>query len=120
MRPFGSFDFDATPSDVAAEITVQNARITELGPVLQGEIDPAPVSVTVGAPLEAGWRIADGEVWIFVLNLDDEPQSAAIVVDGVTADEAAVDDEDRTLEVEDGIVLDDFEAHELHVYRIAI
>ena len=64
-----TFNYDNTPPDIAAEITTQNARITSIGQALVSQIDPPTLGFTGGAPLEATWRVFNGQKYYVVLNM---------------------------------------------------
>ena len=54
-------------------MTVQNARIAALAPVLQTTVDPDGSGITAPAPLEATWRTVGSDYTFIVLN--DSPSS---------------------------------------------
>src|SRR5262249_39023274 len=64
---------DGTTPELQAEMTAQNARITSLAPVLQGDIDPPGLVPQATAPLELSWRRAVDGTYIIVLNLSPAP-----------------------------------------------
>jgi hypothetical protein len=111
---------DGTPADVAAELTVQNATVTQLAPVLQGDINPTTVSATVPAPLQAGWRDAPSGKYFFVINTKQPTlTNAAIALTGVgTATSASVFGESRTVPLANGQLTDTFGAFAVHVYVV--
>jgi hypothetical protein len=61
-------DWDGTPDDVAKEITKQDAVINSLAPVLQGDINPADLGISVPSPLLACWRKAPSGKYFIVVN----------------------------------------------------
>jgi len=111
---------DGTPADVAAELTIQNATVTQLAPVLQGAINPTTVGATVPAPLQAGWRDAPSGKYFFVVNTKQPTlTNAAITLTGVgTATSASVFGESRTVTLANGQLTDTFGAFAVHIYVV--
>jgi hypothetical protein len=112
---------DGTPADVAAELTTQNATVTQLAPVLQGNINPTTLGAFVPTPLQAGWRDAPGGRYFFVINTKQGTlTNAAITLTGVgTATSASVFNESRTVTLANGKLADTFGAFALHIYVVA-
>ena len=59
--------------DVAAEMTVQNARVTSLASVIQSPMNPSAIGFSIGRssvdlPIEATWRQSGGKSYFIVLN----------------------------------------------------
>jgi hypothetical protein len=73
----GGFQFDGTPPEIVSEITRQNALITQLAPVLQGEINPSGFAASASGPVEVGWRKSGASLLIIVVNT--KPASAPAV-----------------------------------------
>jgi hypothetical protein len=114
-QAFNPFEFEAVAPDVLDEMIVQHELIAELGPLLQGEVDPDTFAVGVDAPYEVTWRVTDRAAWIFVLDTSGQPGTASVRIPGATG-ELTVHDEGRSLELVDGAVTDAFAPFELHVY----
>jgi len=112
---------DGTPADVAAELTIQNTTVTQLAPVLQGDIDPTTLGASVPAPLQAGWRDAPSGKYFFVVNTKQPTlTNAAITLTGVdTATSASVFNESRTVTLANGKLTDTFGAFAVHIYVVA-
>jgi hypothetical protein len=112
---------DGTPPDVAAELTIQNATVTQLAPVLQGAINPTTLGASVPAPLQAGWRDAPSGKYFFVVNTKQPTlTNAAITLTGVdTATSASVFNESRTVTLANGKLTDTFGAFAVHIYVVA-
>jgi hypothetical protein len=115
-------DWDGTPDDVAAEMTTQNSIITSLAWVLQGEINPASMSVVVPKGLEAGWRNSSLGKYVFVVNTSGTSYpNQTITLTGTTGSTTAtVVGESRTLPVTGGgtTITDSFGAFAVHIYNI--
>jgi hypothetical protein len=122
-QPFDGFQYDATPPDVATEITAQNALLHELGALLERPVDPTEGRVTkvsVDAPLEAGWRDGPEGAVVIVVNLSADPQPARTVkLEGpaLPATGTALH-EGRDVAIAGGAFTDDFAGHAVHVIRI--
>jgi len=112
---------DGTPPDVAAELTIQNTTVTQLAPVLQGDINPTTLGATVPAPLQAGWRDAPSGKYFFVVNTKQPTlTNAAITLTGVdAATSASVFNESRTVTLANGKLIDTFGAFAVHIYVVA-
>lgn len=115
-----SFLFDATPANVAAEITTQDATIAAVASVLQGEVNPAGISATVASPLDAGWRSATSGSYFIVVNLSAAARNAqAIALSGSgAAASASVFGEGRSVPIAAGAMHDDFAPYAVHIYVV--
>jgi len=115
------FLYDATPGRVVAEMVRQNARLNELGEVLASGMNPAEVSVSAEAPLEVGWRVRGGKVYVIALNFSDVGVSGrGITVSGVGATPARVYGEERPIDMAGGKFTDDFGPYGVRIYEIAL
>jgi hypothetical protein len=112
---------DGTPPDVAAEMTIQNAIVTALAPVLQGTIDPPSLGATVPAPLQACWRDApSGRYFIVVNPRGTTVTNASITLAGVGgASSASVFEESRSVTLTAGHLTDTFGPFAVHIYVVA-
>lgn len=114
------FAFDGTTAAVAAEMKVQNAILTALGPVLQGPIEPAGAGITVPSPLHATWRLDGTTSYLVVVN----PTAAAVngarmsVTGSGSATSASVYGESRTVPITAQVITDDFAAYTAHIYVV--
>jgi hypothetical protein len=70
---------DAVPPNLVTEMRAQNARITQLAPVLQSPINPPAVGVKAKGPLEYTWRQVGSTTFIIVLNQSARYLSGATV-----------------------------------------
>ncbi len=115
-----SFLFDTTPPDVVAEMTLQNAKITALASVLQGDINPAGISASVAAPLDVGWRSTAAYAYLLALNLSGTAQNGrAVALSGTGAvTSATVFGEARTVPISAAAISDDFAPYALHIYIV--
>lgn len=112
------FQFDGTPPATVEEIKRQNERLTQLSRVLQGPINPPGLTVVSSNPLHVGWRLAEGKCHVFVVNPRATPSKRCVVKFPGLAGNRPVDvqQEQRTLELVDGTLTDDFGPFELHHY----
>jgi hypothetical protein len=110
---------DGTQPDVRAELRTQNARITRLTHVLQGDINPLSFSVSAPAPLEVGWRASEDGNYIFAVNATTQDIEPWIRIEGKLASDAIeVLDENRTIETVGGYTFKDhFAPYDARVYR---
>jgi len=109
-----------TPPAVAAEMAAQDATITKLAGVLQGDIDPPALGATVPAPLQVAWRSSSGRDYFFVLNLSATTvRDQMISLGGAdSATSATVYGEHRSVRVSGGTITDSFGSYALHIYEI--
>jgi hypothetical protein len=112
---------DGTPADVAAEMTRTDATITRMAPVLNSNADDWSNFMTLTGGLEATWRAYGGRMYYFVLNDSHTPVSGATVALpglGGGSSQVDVDGESRQLTPSGGMLTDDFDAYQLHIYVI--
>jgi hypothetical protein len=115
------FQFDGTPPAIVSEIVKQNAVLSQLGPVLQGPINPPGLAASPTAPLAAGWRMGKGEAWLFVLNTSSAPVSRGTVsLKGTLSGPAQLYGETRAVEVSSGSLTDSFGPYEVKIYRLPL
>ncbi len=118
---FNPFVFDATPADVSAEITRQNAIITALAPVLQSDINPSAANVSASGNIDIGWRISGNSLYVIAVNVSgSQVNNAAISLNGVADGSAQVYNENRSLPVSGGQITDSFAEHAVHIYVIPL
>ena len=110
---------DAVPADIAAEMQLQNSRITELAGVLQSTINPAAIGVQAKPPLEYSWRRVGSSTYVIVLNQSATPvDNAAIEVLGTSVPPTiTVRNEGRTIPASGSTFTDSFGPYAVHVYQ---
>jgi len=74
---------DGTPADVAAELTIQNATVTQLAPVLQGAINPTTLGATVPRRSRPAGGCPSGRYFFVVNTKQPTLTNAAITLTGV-------------------------------------
>jgi hypothetical protein len=111
---------DAVPADIAAEMQLQNSRITELAGVLQSTINPPAIGVQAKPPLEYSWRRVGSSTYVIVLNQSATPvDDAAVQVLGTSVPPTVtVLGEDRTIAAVGSTVTDSFGPYAAHVYQL--
>src|SRR5258706_14832056 len=65
----GSFSYDATPWNVAAEMTAQNLRLQQYGGAINSQENPGNIGMSTGGALEVTWRSYGGKKYFFVAQL---------------------------------------------------
>jgi hypothetical protein len=116
------FRYDATPAPVALEMSRQNRRLSELGTILAGGMNPKPYALKVDEPLEAGWRVGtDGRLYVLVLNFSDKPAGGRrIEIRGAAVESRAkVAWESREVELTGGAITDGFAPFAVRIYSLA-
>jgi len=119
-QSFNSFRYDATPIDVATEMTQQDTIIEGLAPVLNSSDTPDVTSVTLtGGTLEAMTRAYLGVTYIMVLNEANATVNATISAP-FTEDQNGLEvvGEDRTLPYtgNGSTFTDTFSPYGVHIY----
>lgn len=119
-QSFDAFRYDATPIDVAAEMTKQNAVITTLTSVLNSQDRPDVTNVTLSGGLEAMSKSLNGVTYLFVLNQTNAALSGSFSAPFTYgAAGLSVLGENRTLFSGDGSgdnFTDTFGAYSYHIY----
>ena len=112
------FNYDATPADVASEMTVQNARLSKYGANLLTTQNPAGTSISNNGTIETSWRIFNGKKYYFTLNLSANAVSnVSLATTGLAPSTTlAVDGESRNVTLQNGNIVDSFKPYEMHVY----
>ncbi len=112
------FNYDATPANVIAEMTVQNARLSKFGTALLTTQNPAGTSISNNGTIETSWRIFNGKKYYFTLNLSANAVSnVSLATTGLApATTLAVDGENRSVTLQNGNIIDSFKPYEMHVY----
>jgi hypothetical protein len=95
-----------------------NREITMLAPALNSPMVGNGVAVDSDVPVATRLARVAGVTYLFAVALDDAATSARFSLRGIDAGLAEVIGEDRTLEVEGGVLGDDFDGYGVHVYRI--
>jgi hypothetical protein len=121
----GTFSYDATPADVAEEMTRQNLRIQSLARVLNSADEPADPQwrLDLDSPLlEGTLRILDGDAYFFILNLSTSTLSGQAIDLPLVAglEQLAVLGESRSVLLAGTTLVDSFSPFELHVYHAAL
>jgi hypothetical protein len=113
------FEYDATPPDVVAEITAQNARLTDLSPVLLSKNNPKGYGIELPPGFEASWRAYKGKTYFIVLNTGSRRvDDVKMTLHGVADGPAEVRGEGRTEQISGGQITDTFEGYSAHVYVV--
>ena len=73
------FRYDATPPKVVEEMVRLNGRLGELAEVLASPVNPREASIRADPPLEVGWRVHGGRLYVIALNFSDSEVSAGLL-----------------------------------------
>jgi hypothetical protein len=110
---------DATPPDVAAEMTRTDAVITNFGKVLNNQGDAYNVFLDLPGGLEATYRDFNGHRYYFVLNFShNAAYGQAFSLPGLASGAVEVAGESRSTWAANGAISDNFQPFEMHVYRV--
>jgi hypothetical protein len=110
---------DGTPPNVVEEMKRVNAMVTQIAPVLQGQINPPQIGATVTSPVQVAWRRAtDGDYFIAV-NPGKNQVNATLTLTGVNGLAAAVLNQNRTVTITaDKKIVDTFPPYSVNIYVI--
>jgi hypothetical protein len=116
---------DMVAPDVAAEMTVQNARVTSLASVIQSPMNPSAIGFSLGRsavdrPIEATWRQFGGKSYFIVLNTSPSALSnVPMMALGLPAGNNSLNvvGENRSVGLSFGRSFSDsFQPYQVHVY----
>ncbi|ATE53359.1 hypothetical protein [Actinosynnema pretiosum] len=112
-----------TRDDIRERVKSVNARLTSLAPVLNSpSLAGASAKSDNGIPVSVLHKVSDGEHWV-IAQTDgnaENPKSKAAEVElsvPTTSGTATVEGENRTVEIENGKIVDEFAPYGVHVYR---
>jgi hypothetical protein len=107
---------------MAAAVGAINKQVHELAPVLNSPDVPGGVTVVssiAAVPVEAVARRRGGATYVFAVGMRDGTTTATFTVPGLPGRaKAEVLGEGRTVEVRDGVFMDEFGAWGVHLYLI--
>src|SRR5258706_9333138 len=113
------FAYDATPADVIAEMTVQDAKLKSLGGVLLSKIDPKGYGIELPPGMEGTVRTFGGKTYLIVLNIKGRAgTNGDIKVSGGAGGTAEVQGENRSVQISGGEIVDSFEGFTPRVYVV--
>jgi hypothetical protein len=113
------FNYNATPPDVEAEMIKQDATLKDLSGVLLSRLDPKGYHLELPPGVEGTVRTWKGKTYLIALNLNHRHVSnARIKITGVKDGPATVYNENRTVQIQGGEIVDTFEGYTPHIYVI--
>jgi hypothetical protein len=119
----GSFSYDGTPADVAAEMTTQDTLIQSYGRVLNAPFNPTSRAVAASnVAIESTWRVTQEGDYFFVLNQSPNTLSnVTLNLSGLGKDVSllTVLGENRFEALSGGAILDSFTPYQVHIYEAA-
>ena len=110
-------------SGMAHAVSLINAQITELAPLLNrtGLDDHLLVETTDGVPVAAMYKSRQNQYYIFAVNMRDEMTTATFDISSKsTAAQIEVLYENRNIDVSSGMFQDQFNAYAVHRYRFSV
>jgi len=117
----GSFSYDGTPADVAAEMTSVDAQIQSYGRVLNSDRNPSSRALTASnVAIESTWRVTQEGDYFFVLNQSPNTlTNVTLTLNGLAANvtSLAVLGESRSEVLSGRTILDNFTPYQVHVYE---
>jgi hypothetical protein len=97
----------------------QNAALKDLSGVLLSRLDPKGYHLELPPGIEGTVRTYKGKTYLIALNLNHRHVSdAKIKITGVKDGTATVYNENRTVQIQGGEIVDTFEGYTPHVYVI--
>ena len=113
------FSYDATTPEIREEMKLQNARLQDLSGVLLAKHNPKGYGIELPSGMEGTVRTFRGKTYLIVLNMSSRSKTAATIkVTGVPDGEAKVYAERRSVQIEGGQIVDDFEGYTPRVYVV--
>jgi hypothetical protein len=109
---------DATPPDVAAELTNTDAKLTSFAKALNNLSDSQSNYLDLGGGLEATYRDYNGHRYFFVLNFSHTGATQKFSLPGLGTQGVEVAGEGRSVSASGGAITDSFGAYDVHVYRV--
>ncbi|WP_238598909.1 hypothetical protein [Saccharothrix sp. ALI-22-I] len=119
----GEYSSVLTRPEIMARVTAVNARLKSLARVLNAPNQPgAPAVSDNGIPVSVLHKEIGGDRWVLAQTdgTKQDPRSRAAKVTlsvPVESGTATVVDENRTVPIVDGKIVDDFGPYQVHVYR---
>jgi hypothetical protein len=117
----GSFSYDGTPADVAAEMTSVDSTLQSHGRVLNSASNPSSRSLTsTNTAIESTWRVMQEGDYFFVLN--QSPNNLSGVPLKLTGLDASIGSlsvlgENRFEALTSGTIVDNFAPYQVHIYE---
>lgn len=107
--------------NIPATMKSQNALLASLTGVLQGTINPSGISVSVPAPLDAGWRANASGKYFIVVNTSATQVRKSFKFNGVGVNKnASVVQERRNVWINgSGYGTDTFAPYAVHIYKVS-
>ena len=113
------FSYDATPPEIQAEMKVQNAALTDLSGVLLSKHNPKGYGIELPDGMEGTVRTYRGKTYLIVLNLNRRAVTDAhIKLTGIPDGATRVYNENRTVQITNGEIVDSFDGYQPRIYRV--
>jgi hypothetical protein len=119
----GSFSYDGTPADVAAEMATQDSLIQSYGRVLNAPRNPVARALSASSTaIESTWRVMQEGDYFFVLNQSPNTLTGvSLNLSGLTSlAPLAVLGENRSETLAGTTIVDDFLPYQVHIYSSAV
>jgi hypothetical protein len=112
------FEYEMIPPKIERQMKIENARLNALSPVLMSRIEPKGYGFEAEG-VEGTWRVVRGKKYFIVLNRKGKgKEDVRMKLTGVKDGTAKVLFENRTVEVRNGEIVDDFLGFESQVYVV--
>ena len=112
-RGLGFFPAD-WPPDVAPGVATVSRETAALGPALLAPDEP----VSATPPVVAGARAYGGAFYVFAVNPTQQTVHTTIRAEGLHGGSAVVIGENRSVEISEGAITDDFGPRAVHLYVV--
>lgn len=104
--------------DAVVAVKRVNDEILKLAPVLNSPVVPEGVDVSGPEPIGTLLRHHAGDIYLFTVSRSPRPSRARLRIPGLRDAPVEVIGEDRVVHVTDGILSDQYDGYEVHLYRI--
>ena len=106
-----------TNAKVGAAVKSLNKELKTMAAVISSE-EKNGIATATGAELDLGGRQHSGATYVFAVERGNEKGTATITVEGMRDGTVYVINEDRKLEMKDGVFTDEFGAFDVNLYKI--
>jgi hypothetical protein len=106
--------------DIVREVTEVDRTIASLASILNRPDLAGKVTVSSAVPIAVMVKQSRDALYLFCVAMGNEPSTAKFAVQGLAAAEAEVINEGRAVKISGGVLEDDFNGYDVHLYRIRL
>jgi hypothetical protein len=106
--------------EIVKEVSDINRSLNQLAPVLNSENLNGRVTIDSPVPIATMLKRQGSDLYLFAVSMRNEPSQPRIAVEGIGDAVALVLDENRTVNIRNGELVDTFPGYGVHRYKIAL